>query len=175
MNWKRSHRRASPQSDSIGQRWAVAAAAGLLVILAAASARCASAPPPPRLAIFAPGGVERAAVRVEIAEDEAGRERGLMFRAHLDENAGMIFVFGAPRVVYFWMKNTKIPLDMIFADQDGKVVGIVADAKPYSEQTVGPGLPAQYVLEVNGGFCRRHGIGVGDWFRFSGFTPHARN
>ena len=114
-------------------------------------------------------------MQVEIADDQAERERGLMFRDHLDENAGMIFVFGASRVVYFWMKNTRIPLDMIFADSDGRVVGIVAEAKPYSEQTVGPGLPSQYVLEVNGGFCRRHGIAVGDWLRFSGFVPHARN
>jgi uncharacterized membrane protein (UPF0127 family) len=121
------------------------------------------------------GGGQRAIVRVEIADDEAGRERGLMFRAHLDEDAGMIFVFGAARVVYFWMKNTKIPLDMIFADRDGKVVGIVAEAKPYSEQSVGPDLPAQYVLEVNGGFCRRHGVAVGDWLRFTGFMPHARD
>jgi uncharacterized membrane protein (UPF0127 family) len=150
------------------------AAAGLLVVLAAAGGRCAPAPPSPRVAIFASNGSERAAVRVEIADDQAGRERGLMFRDHMDENAGMIFVFGASRVVYFWMKNTRIPLDMIFAGQDGRVVGIVADAKPYSEQTVGPGLPSQYVLEVNGGFCRRHGIAAGDWLRFSGFTPHAR-
>jgi uncharacterized protein len=154
---------------------AVALLMGPLAILAAAGARCAPAPPQPRVAIFAPGGSERATVRVEIADDEKDRERGLMFRQHLDEDAGMIFVFSASQVVYFWMKNTRIPLDMIFADQDGKVVGIVAEAKPYSLQSVGPGLPAQYVLEVNGGFCQRHGVMVGDWLRFSGFTPHARD
>jgi uncharacterized membrane protein (UPF0127 family) len=158
----------------MARRGAIFAVAGLLALMAAA-ARGAAPLPTPHVAIFAPGGDQRVVVRVEIADDEASRERGLMFRAHLDEDAGMIFVFGAARVVYFWMKNTEIPLDMIFADQDGRVVGIVADAKPYSERTVGPGLPAQYVLEVNGGFCQRHGIAVGDWMRFSGFTPHARN
>ncbi len=153
------------------------AAAAMLALLCCAAA--ASAEPPlqvaPRVSIFEPGGAKRASVRVEIADDEASRERGLMFRAHLDEDAGMIFVFKAPEVVYFWMKNTEIPLDMIFADGDGRVVGIVAEAKPYSEQTVGPGKPSQYVLEVNGGFCKRHGIAEGDWMRFSGFTPHSRD
>ncbi len=151
-------------------------AIALLVSLCTLSA---SAGPPlqiaPRVAIFAPAGARRASVKVEIADDEAQRERGLMFRKHLDEDAGMIFVFKAPSVVYFWMKNTQIPLDMIFADRDGRVVGIVANATPYSEKTVGPGKPSQYVLEVNGGFCKRHGIATGDWMRFVGFTPRAKD
>jgi len=174
VNWKRLHRKVSRQSDTSGRRAAVIAAAAILAILWAVGARAASEEQP-RVAIFASDGVKRTTVRVEIADDEAGRERGLMFRAHLDEDAGMIFVFRAPQVVYFWMKNTRIPLDMIFADQDGHIVGIVADAKPYSEKTVGPGKPSQYVLEVNGGFCKRHGITAGDWMRFSGFIPQARN
>jgi uncharacterized membrane protein (UPF0127 family) len=151
-------------------------AAAMLTLLCGAAA---SAAPPakatPRVSIFAPGGAKRASVHVEIADDEASRERGLMFRSRMDEDAGMIFVFKAQQVVYFWMKNTEIPLDMIFADGDGRVVGIVADAKPYSKQTVGPGKPSQYVLEVNGGFCKRHGIVAGGWMRFSGFTPHSRD
>ncbi len=146
----------------------------LFAILLTGGARAAS-DASPHVAIFGTDGVKRASVRVEIADNEASRERGLMFRAHLDEDAGMIFVFRAPSVVYFWMKNTEIPLDMIFADQNGRIVGIVAQAKPYSEKTVGPGKPAQYVLEVNGGFCRRHGIATGDWMRFAGFTPEAKD
>ena len=112
---------------------------------------------------------------VELAMTDAEREQGLMYRTSLPQKEGMLFIFGDEQPRSFWMKNTKIPLDMIFADQDGKVVGIVADAKPYSEKTVGPGVPSQYVLEVNGGFCRRHGVAVGDWLRFSGFTPQATN
>ena len=145
-----------------------------LMSLFAMSARAAS-DAGPRVAIFGADGGKRAEVSVEIADDEAGRERGLMYRAHLGEDAGMIFVFRSPQVVYFWMKNTKIPLDMIFADENGHVVGIVANAAPYSEKTVGPGKPAQYVLEVNGGFCGRHHIEAGDWMRFVDFIPHARN
>jgi uncharacterized membrane protein (UPF0127 family) len=172
VNWKRL-RKASPQPDRSRYRAAIITAAAVFAILWTAGARAAS-DASPRVAIFGADGVKHASVRVEIADDEASRERGLMFRAHLDEDAGMVFVFRAPSEVYFWMKNTEIPLDMIFADQDGHIVGIVADAKPYSEKTVGPGKPAQYVLEVNSGFCKRHGIATGDWMRFSGFTPQAK-
>ncbi len=151
------------------------AAAAMLALLCCAAA--ASAEPPlqvaPRVSIFEPGGAKRASVRVEIADDEASRERGLMFRAHMDEDAGMIFVFKAPEVVYFWMKNTEIPLDMLFADSAGRIVGIVANAEPYSERPVGPDADSQYVLEVNGGFCARHGVRVGDRMRFVGFEPRA--
>ncbi len=127
----------------------------------------------PQVVIDAPGGAERAAARVELALTPAKRELGLMYRNHLDAEAGMLFVFPSPGRLRFWMKNTEIPLDMVFADSAGKIVGIVANAEPYSEQSVGPDADAQYVLEVNGGFCARHGVRVGDRMRFVGFEPRA--
>ena len=81
-----------------------------------------------------------------------------MFRRHLDDNAGMIFVFPdlAPR--NFWMHNTEIPLDMIFADSSFRVTGIVANAAPQTDTLRGVEGASQYVLEVNGGFCAKYGI-----------------
>ena len=110
-------------------------------------------------------------VSVEIADTDAARQYGLMYRRHLDENAGMIFVFKAPQHLEFWMKNTIIPLDMIFADGSEKIVGIVRQAEPFSRSIDAVDADSQYVLEVNGGFCDRHGIKPGDTLRFVGFVP----
>ena len=127
----------------------------------------------PRIEIVGAGGVVRTAVSVEIADTFASREYGLMFRKHLDEDAGMIFVFKAPRHQQFWMKNTIIPLDMIFADGNGKIIGVVSKAEPFSEAIDAVDGDSQYVLEVNGGFCERHGVKGGDTLRFVGFVPRA--
>jgi len=125
----------------------------------------------PRVTIAGPDGKQLAALSVEVADDSTKREVGLMYRKHLDEYAGMIFVFPEPAELRFWMKNTVIPLDMIFADQTGRITGVVANAVPFSETPLGvPGL-SQYVLEVNGGFAARHSILAGDRMEFSGFEP----
>jgi uncharacterized membrane protein (UPF0127 family) len=126
----------------------------------------------PKVVIGAASGAERAAVRVELALTPGQREFGLMYREHLDEDAGMLFIFPVVDQLKFWMKHTEIPLDMIFADSSGVIVGIVANATPYSEKPVGPDAPALYVLEVNGGFCARHGVRAGDKMNFVGFEPH---
>lgn len=129
----------------------------------------------PTVAIAAPNGTPRAVVQVEIADSEGKREFGLMYRQHLDENAGMIFVFAQSRHLTFWMKHTEIPLDMIFAGPDGRITGIIGNATPLSERTLSVDGDAQYVLEVNGGFCKRHGIKAGDTLKFDGFVPRARD
>jgi uncharacterized membrane protein (UPF0127 family) len=126
----------------------------------------------PKVVINASDGAQRAAVRVELAITPGQRTFGLMYRGHLDENAGMLFIFSVAEPLKFWMRHTEIPLDMIFADSSGVVVGIVANATPYSERAVGPDAPALYVLEVNGGFCARHGVRAGDKMSFLGFEPH---
>ena len=126
----------------------------------------------PKVAISGSDGAQRASVHVELARTPGQREFGLMYRGHLDEDAGMLFIFPAADELKFWMKHTEIPLDMIFADKSGVVVGIVANATPYSERPVGPNVPALYVLEVNGGFCSRHGVRAGDRMSFVGFEPH---
>jgi uncharacterized membrane protein (UPF0127 family) len=126
----------------------------------------------PCVAIVSADGKPRAAVTVEVASTTAQREVGLMYRNHLDDNAGMIFVFpdSAPR--NFWMHNTEISLDMIFADASGRITGIVANAEPYSDKLLGVDGNSQYVLEVNAGFCAKNGIKPGDRLDFSGFSPH---
>jgi uncharacterized protein len=125
----------------------------------------------PAVTIVAPDGAARATVRVEIADSQGKREFGLMYREHLDQDAGMIFIFGKPTHLSFWMKHTEIPLDMIFAGADRKIVGIVENATPLSENSLGPDGDSQYVLEVNGGFCKRHGVKAGDSLKFEGFVP----
>lgn len=130
-------------------------------------AACANSP---QVTLKAPDGSAVAIVSVEIADTSSARELGLMYRKKLDENDGMIFLFPTSQHLTFWMKNTVIPLDMIFAASNGKVVGIVRNAEPFSESPVGPDTDAQYVLEVNGGFAERHHVEVGDTMQFSGFS-----
>jgi uncharacterized membrane protein (UPF0127 family) len=108
----------------------------------------------------------RGAVAVEIARTEEQRERGLMYRGHLDANAGMLFIFDESDVHAFWMKNTFIPLDMIFIDDGGRVVGVVENAAPGTLEPRDVGKPSRYVLEVNGGWYAAHGVRPGDRVRF---------
>lgn len=149
-----------------GGRVAVLVLATLLLALAACERG-------PRVAIVAPDGSTRATLKIEIADTDEKREVGLMYRDELANDAGMLFIFPGPSHQTFWMKNTRIPLDMLFADDHGRVVGIVADAEPYSEARLGVPGDSQYVLEVNGGLCRRLGAKAGDRLEFIGFSPLA--
>ena len=99
---------------------------------------------------------------VEIADTEPARERGLMFRKELPAGQGMLFDFHQEQQVGFWMKNTLIPLDMIFIDGRGRVVSVAHSATPLSEKVIMSGAPARAVLEVIGGTARRLGIEPGD-------------
>ena len=106
-------------------------------------------------------------VRVEIADTEAKRQLGLMFRDRLAPADGMIFIFDEPGFYPFWMKDTLIPLDMIWLDAQGRVVSI-ADAVPPCEADPCPsfapdeGTSAVYVVEVVAGFAKQHGVKRGD-------------
>src|SRR5690348_17296169 len=133
---------------------------GLAIALAVATmmfSRLAGADGP-RVEITAANGSALATIRGEIADTEGKREFGLMYRKRLDDDAGMIFLFDHPQRLAFWMKHTEIPLDMVFADANGRVIGIVANAVPFSERQLSVAGDAQFVLEVNGGFCKRHRI-----------------
>ena len=101
-------------------------------------------------------------VSLEVAATPAERERGLMYRSSLAEGRGMLFVFDEDRNYSFWMKNTLIPLDMIFISADHRIVGVRANATPLSTASIGVGAPSRYVLEVPGGWAARHGIAPGD-------------
>ena len=98
---------------------------------------------------------------VELARTTEEHSRGLMNRASLPQGQGMLFIFSRPSHQTFWMKNTLIPLDMLFIGADRRVVGVVSGAEPLtlSERSV-PG-ESQFVLEINGGLCDRLGIGAG--------------
>jgi uncharacterized membrane protein (UPF0127 family) len=143
--------------------------AWIAIVLMPALAAC---DPTPTVVIVAPDRSLRGSVKVEIAATPDARELGLMYRNHLDENAGMIFVFPSPSATHFWMKNTLIPLDMFFADSSGKVLGIVANAQPYSEAMLGGFEGTLYVLEVNAGYGAKHHVEAGDRLEFGGFNPH---
>jgi hypothetical protein len=101
-------------------------------------------------------------VTVELAVTPAERERGLMFRGSLPTGHGMLFVFPASTDHQFWMRNTPLALDIVFIDEERRIVGIRTDTIPYSERRLGIGRPSRYVLEVPAGFCASAGIAVGD-------------
>ena len=102
------------------------------------------------------------AFAVELATNDAERERGLMFRKELPEGQGMLFDFQRDQPVAFWMHNTYIPLDMMFIRSDGLIVRIEENAKPQSDDLIPSGSPVRAVLEVIGGTSRRLGIKPGD-------------
>jgi len=110
---------------------------------------------------------EPLSLKVEVASTDAQRQMGMMFRETLGEDEGMLFVFPTERVNNFWMRNTLIPLDMLFIDSEWQVVGIVENATPLTDDPRGVGKMSQYVLEVTGGFAARHGLGVDTQVRFT--------
>jgi uncharacterized protein len=98
---------------------------------------------------------------VEIADTPATEQRGLMFRTELGKNQGMIFVFKRESIRTFWMRNTCIPLDMLFLAADGTIVGLLEQVPTLNERQRQVRCPAAYVLEVNAGWTRRHGVKPG--------------
>jgi uncharacterized membrane protein (UPF0127 family) len=100
--------------------------------------------------------------RVEVARTEDEQARGLMFRQSLAEDGGMIFPMSPPRFASFWMKNTVIPLDMIFIRGDGTIARIASDTIPYSLEPVDSGEPVAAVLELAGGKAAALGIAEDD-------------
>ena len=109
--------------------------------------------------------IGRHAFQVEIADDDASRERGLMDRRYMAADHGMLFEFDLDAPTSFWMKNTYIPLDMIFIARSGIVTRIVANAEPLSERVIPSGGPCVAVLELNGGTAASIGLKVGDKVR----------
>jgi uncharacterized membrane protein (UPF0127 family) len=102
------------------------------------------------------------AFKVEMADTPQETQMGLMYRASMPKDHGMIFSFKPAYEVTMWMKNTLIPLDMLFIDEHGTVLAIAENARPHSERLVGPGLQVSSVLELNGGIAKELGIKPGD-------------
>jgi uncharacterized membrane protein (UPF0127 family) len=109
--------------------------------------------------------------QVEVADTPAKREIGLQYRRDLAADRGMIFLFPSESHHSFWMKNTPIPLDMIFINSDRKIVGIVEQAVPFSTDSRSVPAASQFVLEINGGLAGRYGVKVGDSISFQGLAP----
>lgn len=99
---------------------------------------------------------------VELATSPEQRARGLMYRERLAPDAGMLFVYRPVQEVAMWMRNTAIPLDMLFIAADGRIVRVVERTVPYTLATISSGQPVRAVLEINGGSSRRLGIALGD-------------
>ncbi len=138
----------------------VGATIGLTLLTAvAAGAQCR----PEVAELRGGGGVAR--FTVEVADDGAERATGLMNRPSMPSSAGMLFVYDAPQRAGFWMKNTLIPLDMIFIDPAGVVLGVHENAVPLDESPIDGGSGVQFVLEINGGLARPLGIGPGSVLR----------
>ena len=113
-----------------------------------------------RVTVFGDWGQARFDVRV--ADEPAERSQGLMFVESMPTLEGMLFVYPQPQRATFWMRNTLIPLDMIFVAPNGEVLNIHENAIPLDETTIDGGLGVQYVLEINGGLATRLGISAGD-------------
>src|SRR5262245_29265063 len=105
---------------------------------------------------------------LEVMHTPASRERGMMYRSSLEDDHGMLFVFPEEVEHSFWMKNTLIPLDMLFIGKDGSIVGIQPDAAPLTTSPRSVGKPSLYVLEVNGGWAARNGVRAGDRIELRG-------
>ena len=100
--------------------------------------------------------------KVEIATTQKQRQRGLMFRDSMPKDQGMLFGYRSQRQVSMWMKNTILPLDMLFIDSSGKIINIVKNTTPFSEETIDSGGVVLSVLELNAGQAEKHGIQAGD-------------
>ena len=137
----------------------VAALWVLLTLAAPASAECNIA----RVDLRGDWGTAR--FSVEVADDPKERSLGLMNRPSMPSGAGMLFVYEEPQRAVFWMKNTLIPLDMIFLDESGVVTRIHENARPLDLTGIEGGDGVKYVLEINGGLARRLGITEGSALR----------
>ena len=114
------------------------------------------------LTIETAGGERR--FSIEIADDDRERSAGLMFRTEMRDDHGMLFVFEQTRRLAFWMKNTPMPLDLVFIGADGRIVAILK-GEPFSIAPIAPEAPARFVLELKAGTAEKTGIADGDRVR----------
>lgn len=104
---------------------------------------------------------------IEIAKTEYETQTGLMYRDSMKTDRGMLFIFDNASPRYFYMKNTRLPLDIIYISEDKKIVSFYENAEPFNESSLPSEAPAKYVLEINGGLIEKLGISVGDSLDYS--------
>lgn len=125
----------------------------------------------PLIAVTGKGDVP---FRIEIADEPGERSMGLMFRKDLADDQGMLFVFEQTQPVGFWMKNTPLPLDLVFIGPNGKVLDVLPGT-PFSEAVIAPDEPARFVLELKAGTAARTGIADGVMLRHRAIAAAAGN
>lgn len=108
-------------------------------------------------------------LELEIAQTPQQLKRGLMFRTELADKHGMLFLFDSPHIIGMWMKNTYIPLDMLFLDQTGTIIHIAENATPHSTEIISSQKPAIAVIELPGGSVQKYGIVVGNRIEHGAF------
>ncbi len=141
------------------------------ILLALTGVPCGAAPRGPGVVAFHEAGKEAAcSFKVEIAVTPEEQERGLMFRNSLGDNAGMLFIFEKDEIRTFWMRNTYIPLDIIFISSGLRVVHVHDFARPRDETNINSRFGAKYVVEVNGGKAAACRIGPGTRVRFKNLS-----
>lgn len=104
---------------------------------------------------------------IEIADNDFERQTGLMNRHIMEDSQGMLFIFDTEDFRYFYMKNTYIPLDLIYIDKDGKIVSFQLNAQPLDESSLPSNVPAKYVLEINAGLAEQLGLQVDDTMNYN--------
>lgn len=116
-------------------------------------------------------GESTVTLQVEIADEPGEHARGLMYRSALAPRAGMLFLYERPRHAAFWMKNTIIPLDMVFIDPAGRIVKIAERTEPHSLEPIPSDVPVAAVLEIGGGAADELGLSLGDRVDWIEFPP----
>ena len=186
MARRRAHKKRTQQTPTQKRRsarWAVAAAVLLIILLVILSmpsnepirpsAPRRSEPPPSfsfskegELAFLRASGDSITVIDIEIAGSSDERSMGLMYRTSLELNQGMLFIFPLEEVQSFWMKNTSIPLDILFVNSRNEIVTIHEQTEPFSSQSYSSEVPVLFVVEVPAGFIAMHGIQNGDLIRW---------
>ncbi len=152
---------AGPGGREVRRRSLVGIAAFALSAALVAAQACAR-DRTPRVVLHPGEGASPLPVAVELATTPNARQLGLMYRDALPEGSGMLFVFPEPAPQSFWMRNTKIPLDILYIASDGRIARIARRTTPFSERPLPSGEPVRFVLEVPGGWTERHRVDEGD-------------
>ena len=134
----------------------------------------AATAPAPSARVTAQGASGAITVTVEVVQSPGLVQRGLMYRKFLGPDAGMLFLMDSEDDHYFWMKNTLIPLDIIFIKSDMTVAGILENMQPHDTRSKGVGVASRFVLEVNAGWSKAHGVGPGTRISFDGVEAAAQ-
>lgn len=112
-------------------------------------------------------GIVKKELQIELADNTFEQQTGLMYRKHMDQNKGMLFIFGDTIMRSFYMKNTYISLDLIYIDAEHNIVSIVKNAEPLNEKSLPSEAPAKYVLEINDGLSDTWDLIPGDKISYS--------